>query len=210
MAFYYAKATEGRSWLSPQFWGQWNAAKALGLRVGMFHFWRYADDPGEQARHFAGHAKASDYGDLPLVMDFEDVRAPMDASTFVRMATFYHVLRDALPDEVEVIVYSARWWWDPWVKPFVNKAVWNPYALRLWEADPPPETPNPGEWVGNVIQQTELDVLKPGYAHAIDVDWMAQSYWDELFPLARWENLTPLQRDQVLKELAIDHGLVAG
>ena len=206
--FYYAKATEGDSWLSPEFWGQWSAAQALGLKRGMYHFWRAAGNQPVQARNFADIAKAASYGDLPLVMDFEDTRAPKDKTTFVKMALFYDILRGVVPPEREIVIYTARWWWDTWVTPWLSKIVWNPYYLPLWEADPPPETQNPGEWTSNIIQQTELDVMKPGILHDIDVDWMDRAYWDELFPLQTWAELTPQDKDEVMQELAISHGLV--
>jgi len=183
MKFVYIKSTQDDRFLAENFWTNWVAAEEERLKRGQYHFWKYWPDQTLQAVHFADHAASSGYGELPLVLDFEDVQAPKDKTTFERMAAFYHALMKELgPAQQDVIVYTGNWWWETWVDPFLKKATWNPYLLRLW-GHPRKNTKNPGEWTEMVIQQTELDVHYPGFKAAIDVDWMDQALWDELFPI---------------------------
>ncbi len=78
------------------------------------------------------------------------------------------------------LIYTARWWWNVWVAPYdnFNRAKYNPYQYMLWEADPPPDTPEPGDWTKADIAlvQEVLDWNAPGFNAGIDIDW-ANEVW---------------------------------
>ena len=72
---------------------------------------------------------------------------------------------------LEVMCYSAKWWWDYWAKPYVQSKH-KFYDRLLWEADPGPDTPEPGEWTKEKLAmvQVRLDWNAPGFNARIDVD----------------------------------------
>ena len=104
--FAYCKATEGTTWLDPEWKRNAAGARAAGLLVGGYHFYRNVYDPFEQAAHFA---RALNYqpGDLPPAADFEDSRTParVDAMRIFLMEVERLV-------GVRPIIYTGAWWWD--------------------------------------------------------------------------------------------------
>jgi lysozyme len=71
---YYAfiKATESVSWVDPLFDENWQEARAAGLLVGAYHFFRPGYDPVQQANHFVNTVKAQPgAAHLPFVLDVE-------------------------------------------------------------------------------------------------------------------------------------------
>lgn len=69
--FVFIKATEGASYTNPLFHKQFDGARAAGLKVGCYHFFRKNRDGVAQAAHFLatiGNRKT----ELPLVVDVED------------------------------------------------------------------------------------------------------------------------------------------
>ena len=63
--FAYLKATEGGDFVDGRFRDNWQAAKAAGLAVGGYHFFRQCKDGREQAANFLKT--------LPPVLDAEDI-----------------------------------------------------------------------------------------------------------------------------------------
>jgi len=167
--FYIAKATEGE-WTSPQFPIQYRAAEQLNLLRSAFCFHRYATDPIKSAKQFHDAILANGgYGKIPPVIDFEDTRAPRSPVLVEHMWTQLEEMEQLAGQEV--MCYSARWWWDSWAKPYV-KSQHDFYNRLLWEADPAPDTPEPGEWTKEKLAmvQVRLDWNAPGFNAAIDVD----------------------------------------
>ena len=110
--FAWIKATESLSYVDPQFRRNWQETDGK-LPRGAYHFWRAAADPLKQARHFADTV-GIDQGDIPPMLDIEDVYATKMASK---------VSADIAACAAEIkrlfgkppIIYTARWYWDSWV-----------------------------------------------------------------------------------------------
>ncbi len=167
--FYIAKLNEGE-WTSPQFPIQYRAANQLGLLRSAFNFHRYASDAVKSAKAYHdGIIANGGYGKIPPVLDCEDTRAPRGLKLVEHMWTELQEMEQLAGQEV--MVYSAKWWWDYWAKPYV-KSQHDFYSRPLWEADPAPDTPEPGEWTKEELAmvQVRLGWNAPGFNAAIDVD----------------------------------------
>lgn len=68
--FAFAKATDGLTWVDPQFATNWPGMKAAGLLRGAYHFFEPADDAAEQAEFFLATVQPA-AGDLPPALDVE-------------------------------------------------------------------------------------------------------------------------------------------
>jgi len=72
--FAFAKATEGVTWIDPEFVSNWAGMKAAGILRGAYHFFEPNDDAGEQAQLFLATVQLES-GDLPPVLDIETAAA---------------------------------------------------------------------------------------------------------------------------------------
>lgn len=68
--FVYMKSTEGKDWVDPNFFQNWNAAKASGMAFGAYHFMTWCSTAAEQAAWFAANVP-NDPSALPPVLDLE-------------------------------------------------------------------------------------------------------------------------------------------
>jgi GH25 family lysozyme M1 (1,4-beta-N-acetylmuramidase) len=69
--FGYAKATDGPSFVDPQFARNWAQMREAGLLRGAYHFARPSEDPDVQALHFASVLGTPSWGELPPSLDLE-------------------------------------------------------------------------------------------------------------------------------------------
>jgi lysozyme len=70
VSFAYIKATEGGTYLDPEFSGNWKAARDEGLAVGAYHFFTQCKSGEEQAKNFLAHLP-TDPDQLLPVLDAE-------------------------------------------------------------------------------------------------------------------------------------------
>lgn len=71
VAFAFAKATQGTSYVDPKFPANWAGMGSAGVVRGAYHFFEAADDPAAQARHFVSTVGTWEAGDLAPVVDVE-------------------------------------------------------------------------------------------------------------------------------------------
>lgn len=76
--FAFAKATDGLTWIDPQFAVNWPGMKAAGILRGAYHFFEPADDGAEQAEFFLQTVQLA-AGDLPPALDVETAGASNSA-----------------------------------------------------------------------------------------------------------------------------------
>ena len=69
--FAYAKATDGGTFVDPQFAANWPGIRDAGLLRGAYHFGRPGSDPEAQAVQFASVVGPLSWGALPPVLDLE-------------------------------------------------------------------------------------------------------------------------------------------
>jgi lysozyme len=78
MAFAFAKATEGITYVDPQLAANWDGIRVAGLVRGAYHFFEPNDDAAQQAQHFLSTVQLQP-GDLPPVLDVETTGGVSDA-----------------------------------------------------------------------------------------------------------------------------------
>ena len=103
--FVFVKATEGVSHRDANFKKNCRAARAAGLKVGAYHFFRKSKDGEPQARHFLDVVKGEAL-DLPLVIDMEDAyndRGVSDTQALNRLKTMVAQLQK---HGYRVIIYT--------------------------------------------------------------------------------------------------------
>lgn len=73
--FVFLKASEGEDFRDPKFSHNYREARAAGLKVGAYHFFRFDADGYLQGRNFLAAVDSLDL-DLPLAIDVEDWSNP--------------------------------------------------------------------------------------------------------------------------------------
>src|ERR671911_182326 len=74
--FVICKATEGTTWVDPQFARNWTRIKRIGALRGAYHFVRANSDPVLQARHFVKTVKPTPTDVLVADVEKLDGRTP--------------------------------------------------------------------------------------------------------------------------------------
>ncbi len=170
---------------------QWALAPAQGLDRLPFHFWK-GSTLGNPEQHGIAQAEFffemmvkldPNLGELPPCVDAEDKWARKGRNTLIDICACAKRTKELWGKHP--LIYTARWWWDSWVTPWDNydRSKYDPYIYDLWEADPPPDTKEPGDWELQedqpVIIQVQLDVAYPGFNAKIDVDWADPNWYDK-------------------------------
>jgi lysozyme len=132
--FAFIKATEGQSWVDPQYGRNWAEAQKAGIPRGAYHFFRNGFSPENQAQHFVSTVRSGGFGELPLVADIEDTQGTPNAEEVRTFLLQVEMLSGRKP-----IVYTGAWWWNqfgslPWAKEY---DLW----IANYRATPPPVLP---------------------------------------------------------------------
>ncbi len=172
--FVVIRATIGDYYTDPRFYVNWSGARAAGLLVSAYHVVtpdRSVDAQVARLFDVLGDRKP----DLPLVLDVELSRG-------VGRAGITACVRDCL-HQVEQqggrkpIVYTGRWFWDPYVLP---SPEWAEYDLWIANYRVPAPT-LPAGWDSWKFWQHSDRGRVPGSGSArTDLDWFAGSYEDLL------------------------------
>ena len=173
--FYIAKATQDTVFVSPEFKGQWESAGRLGLNQGMYHYWRHFADPQGQAKNYKDVSdEVGGPGYFPPIVDVEDPRAAKSLATANHAWNTVEAVEQKFGEEA--VIYTANWWWQSWIEPFIPDS--HPfYTRKLWEADPPP--PTRIAWPDDMIVMVQeiLDWRAPGFNAGIDVNVITDLAW---------------------------------
>lgn len=159
---YIAKATSGDFFTSPEFYMQYTKGRELfGAAHSAWSFWKAASDPVASAvRYHDAVMNAGGYGGIPPIIDIEDRYAPKSALNIENIWTQIQEMENL--SGREVMPYSAGWYWDTWVAPWVPLS--HPiYDKILWEADPGPDTSIIGWPDGGTMVQRILDWYAEGF-----------------------------------------------
>lgn len=81
LRFLICKATEGITYVDPEFHTNWQEIKAKGFIRGAYHFYVCADDPLKQAAHFAATINNIESTDIAPILDIEQGSMSEDVST---------------------------------------------------------------------------------------------------------------------------------
>ena len=107
--FAWVKATDGQSWVDPQFIANIRGATAAGIAVGPYHFMKVAGNSGAvSAKHFADTiAPHRSLFALPPALDWEvSYNAELAEITAAERLVWWKAFKSAVPD---VIVYTGAY-----------------------------------------------------------------------------------------------------
>ena len=145
-----------------QFQTNWAAAKAAGIARGAYLYYYPVVDPGQQARAVI-EALDGDYGELPLVVDVEEPKAPRPWTD--AMVSNLRWCLDILErfSRRRPIIYTAGWYWNaylgeqPWASQYPLWLAWYP---KVWTPDLRPTPPK--HWVNAGYRFWQYSSTGPG------------------------------------------------
>lgn len=170
ISFAIVKATEGATWTSRSFGARWSGARAAGLKVSAYGWFKpHSSSPEAQAAHLLEVYRAVEgWADLPLVLDVEEFHLA-DGVTSAELALRVLACAAIVEDEVGV---------PPMVYTYSNFALDHfrtpqaaPLArLPLWLADYRREVVVPPPWTDWTLLQTTGRGTCPGVVGPVDLD----------------------------------------
>ncbi len=111
MAFAFAKASDGNTYVDPQFKTNWQGMKAAGLLRGAYHFYESNDDPVTQAQNFIKAVGSLSPGDLPPVLDIEVFKGAYGSATLAaNVQTWLNTVQQALGRTP--MIYTGPSFWN--------------------------------------------------------------------------------------------------
>jgi len=156
----YIKVSEGL-FVDPRFRENWAGAKAVGIKIGGYHYYRNHLRPEGQIALFV-RLMGQDIGDRPPALDIEDVDA--------------HPVEDEIEEalllveegtKVQPVIYTGDWYWD---SRFGHLAWASSY--KLWIASYRDTEPTlPADW-------SEYWLWQFGWGRGLD--YGATSTWIDL------------------------------
>ncbi len=101
------KATEGATFLDPSFSGNYRNAKAAGLKVGAYHFFRFETSGYMQALNLLNSVRGLDL-DLPLVIDIEEWGNPYTRPTATIRQEVREMAEILVSEGYGVMIYTNK------------------------------------------------------------------------------------------------------
>ena len=140
--FVFVKASEGTTYIDPEFSNNWSGAKQAGIPRGAYHFYSPTADPVAQANHFlktVGHEK----GDLLPVLDIETSGSVSKTQLSTDIRTWLETVADSIGRKP--IIYTDNGFWEAHIEgDFSEYPLW----IAEWENTESPSTLPSGwkEW----------------------------------------------------------------
>ena len=161
----YLKVTEGIHTVDSRWQENHKWARAYGIKVGPYHFFKNNRPASEQARHFRNQYGMVEW-DLPPAGDFEDNTPPIgdlpaDVHLFLRQSG-------------AGVVYTAAWWWNP----NIGAQAWaSDYRLWVasWDVDEPYLPDGWDDWWGWQYRVTYEAELYGVQSERLDLDWFKET-----------------------------------
>lgn len=175
--FAFLKATDGANGVDPEYQNHRKAAKAAGLLVGGYHYFRFEQDIPQQAVNFM-RTLGDIRGELPPVVDVEWDRYSshyseghtMDDEAADRVAVFISILAHSMRGLP--IIYTNYYFWNMGKRDssFENSPLWVPN----YKAKTIAEVKIPQPWKRAAFWQYSESIKKYG-VDAVDGDWFLGS-----------------------------------
>ncbi len=157
--------SDGLTYLDTQFAANWKGAKAAGLTVGAYQFFRPEDDPVAPAELMLSHLESAGYaaGDIPPVVDVEVTDGVSNATVLSNVDAWLQYMKSKT-GRLPVMYSSARVW----------SLIGNPNPSPLpylWDANWGVTCPTlPPEWGRLRFWQYTDSGSVPGIGDAADLD----------------------------------------
>jgi lysozyme len=161
VAFAFAKATDGLTWVDPQFAANWPAMSAAGVLRGAYHFFEPGDDAAGQADFFLQTVQPA-AGDLPPALDVETLGGS-SASLWEGVETWLQTVAAAIG--AQPFLYVSPDFADG------NQAPASLAAYPLWVAEYGVAEPAlPTGWSNWLIWQRSETGTVAGISGSVDLD----------------------------------------
>jgi lysozyme len=165
--FAFMKATQGTTFVDPDFATNWKDAGAAGVIRGAYHYLQPELDATAQADFFIATAGMPATGDLPMALDLEVLDNLTGAQVAAAAQTFLARVQ-AKTGRVPVVYTSARFW-GTLGTPGPSPTPFQPYAL--WDAQWTTACPNmPAPWMTWTFWQYASTGTVPGISGMANVD----------------------------------------
>jgi lysozyme len=170
VSFAFVKATEGATWTSRSFAERWRGARAAGLKVSAYGWFKpRSSSPEAQAAHLLEVYRAVEgWADMPLVLDVEEFHRA-DGISSAELARRVLACAEVVEEETGVapLVYT----YSAFALDHFRGAEAAPLArLPLWLADYRRTPVVPPPWADWAVLQTTGSGSCPGIAGPVDLD----------------------------------------
>lgn len=167
MAFAFAKATEGITYVDPQLAANWEGIRAAGLVRGAYHFFEPNDDATQQATHFLSTVQLAP-GDLPPVLDVETTGGVSDTEIWSGVTSWLQAVGQATGRQP--ILYTSPGFWSSHAPDLALT------QYPLWLADYADQPTLPDGWTSWLFWQYSQSGSCPGVTGAVDLDVFSGSF----------------------------------
>lgn len=169
VVYAYIKCTEGTGFSDPRFLENVNGARAVGIKVGAYHFFRPGKDAIAQAIFFLGKIKNLNL-DLIPVCDWEVHDGMGESSQVAQVKLFVEYITKIMG--VLPMIYTGKWFVDE--VDAKDRTVALPQWLAkypLWLSDySPASVALPKPWTGYTLLQTTEEGKLSGVAGEFDLN----------------------------------------
>lgn len=160
ISFAFAKASDGITYVDPQWTNNVTNATAAGVPIGGYHFYEPNDDPISQADHFLS-VLGDDPGQLPPVVDLEKSPASGSEDSYLNdVISFLQAVQSQ--SNCQPIVYASRSFWTEYLASGLSD-----YPLWLAEYATTPNPPDGKTWL---FWQNSQNGTVSGIDGAVDLD----------------------------------------
>jgi lysozyme len=135
--FAFIKATEGMSYIDPNFKENWIAAQKTDLLCGAYHFYSPGDSPLDQAYHFIDTVGKN--FDLPLVLEIEDKNG---ITSHIQLVKDIQEFLDIITEKTlkKPIIYTSAIFWNAYLTELSNAGDY-PLWVASYTDKPSPQLP---------------------------------------------------------------------
>lgn len=169
MAFAYAKATQGITYVDPKYAENQSGAVAADLPFGAYHYFEPEDDVQAQVEHFLNTANITK-GSLPPVLDVEHAVSKGEAKVLAKDVVAWLSAVNAAT-KCQPILYSGRSYYNSYLESVSQDT-------RLWLAEYSQNAKLPQGVTAWVFWQHTQSGSVDGIAGAVDLDYFAGSNAD--------------------------------
>lgn len=173
--FAFAKASDGNTYIDPQFANNWRGMQAAGILRGAYHFYESKDDPQTQAQQFLNVVGQLSSNDLPPVVDIESSTGSFGTQS---LANNLQIWLDTVEQSLQCtpIIYTNCGFWNA-------NVLTNPTTqfsrYPLWIAQYGVTQPKiPNGWSRWTFWQSSESGSVAGIAGAVDTDFFAGTMAD--------------------------------
>lgn len=161
ITFAFTKATESDDYVDPTFATNWAGMKAAGIVRGAYHFFDPSVSATTQASYVLGTVGTLEAGDLPIVLDFEQLDGASEATAVADAVTFLAAVTKAT-GKTAILYMSSD---------FLSGSYPALAPYTLWVANYGVSCPGmPSEWSTWKLWQSSDSGSVSGISDAVDLD----------------------------------------